>query len=367
MYKATGGDLSRSLCSLVCKWTYQKDGWNDDFFNRVGLGDLVGYSRLGTRVRNPGHPIGTVPEGLAAEIGLKPDSPCYVASSMIDAHAGALRMLACNPDPSISAISVDERLGMICGTSNCHMALSPNPVRVAGVWGPYYSAVLPEMWLLEGGQTAVGSLIDHLLEGHLAYDEAALLAERNGVPVQQYLEGLLLGDEEEATRHLHVYPDFHGNRSPLSDPRMKGAVCGLSLENDVASLAKLYAAAVQATAYGTRHIVDEMRVQGRLNVKAASICGGFAQSDFFVQTYADALRIPVVKPRDAELCVSLGAAALGMAAASAGKPLIEVLGSIVADGKVFYPRRSNEEFHEKKYSVFRSMAEDQIKYRKLMT
>ncbi len=54
------------------------------------------------------------------------------------------------------------------------MALSRRAVSVPGVWGPYFSAVLPGMWLLEGGQTAVGSLMDHLLQTHPAYEEAVI-------------------------------------------------------------------------------------------------------------------------------------------------------------------------------------------------
>ena len=73
---------------------------------------------------------------------------------------------------------MNETLGLISGTSNCHMALNSNPVRVPGVWGPYLSAVLPGMWCLEGGQSAVGSLIDHMLQTHPAY-AAALRSMHN--------------------------------------------------------------------------------------------------------------------------------------------------------------------------------------------
>lgn len=63
----------------------------------------------------------------------------------------------------------EEQIGLICGTSTCHMALSAKATIVPGIWGPYFSAVLPGLWLNEGGQTAVGSLIDHLLTSHPSY------------------------------------------------------------------------------------------------------------------------------------------------------------------------------------------------------
>lgn len=57
-------------------------------------------------------------------------------------------------------------LGLICGTSSCHMAISPQPLFVPGVWGPYFSAVVPGMWLSEGGQSATGKLLDHIVDTH---------------------------------------------------------------------------------------------------------------------------------------------------------------------------------------------------------
>lgn len=57
---------------------------------------------------------------------------------------------------------------MIGGTSTCHMLLSNEKVFVDGIWGPYFSAMVPDMWLLEGGQSATGKLIDHVISTHPA-------------------------------------------------------------------------------------------------------------------------------------------------------------------------------------------------------
>jgi len=66
-------------------------GWNDSFWNGIGLDDLVseGYSRIGTDVLSPGTPVGRgLLEGMALELGLSPGTP--VGAAIIDAHAGGL-------------------------------------------------------------------------------------------------------------------------------------------------------------------------------------------------------------------------------------------------------------------------------------
>ena len=118
------------MCSTVCKWTYEardsagKDmGWSDSFFNQVGLSEFSteGYSRLGTRVVPPGTRLGSLSSATARAIGLgEGHPPVPVGASLIDAHAGALGMLTVRGD----GVGPDDVLGLICGTSTCHMALT---------------------------------------------------------------------------------------------------------------------------------------------------------------------------------------------------------------------------------------------------
>jgi ribulose kinase len=75
------------------------------------------------------------------------------------------------------------------------------------------------------------------------------------------------------TAGLHVQPDFHGNRSPRADPTLTGAISGLTLSAVADDLALQYLAAIQAVAYGTRHILDEMNRKGYA-IDTLLACGG---------------------------------------------------------------------------------------------
>ena len=67
---------------------------------------------------------------------------------------------------------------------------------------------------------------------------------------------------ESNCQDFHIWPDFHGNRSPLADPSLKGVMMGLTLATDLEDLAVQYLAAIQAVAYGVKHIVDTLQAHG---------------------------------------------------------------------------------------------------------
>ena len=123
---------------MVCKWTYRgqaddhgPEGWDKSYLDQIGLGGLA-FEKIGTQVAFPGQKIGSLTAEAAKELGL--DSGIAVACGLIDAHAGALGLLATNNIDDIS-----KTLGMICGTSTCHMILNKTKQMVPGIWGPYYS------------------------------------------------------------------------------------------------------------------------------------------------------------------------------------------------------------------------------------
>ncbi|XP_013869267.1 FGGY carbohydrate kinase domain-containing protein isoform X2 [Austrofundulus limnaeus] len=377
-WKATGS-LTRSLCTLVCKWTYcPPEGWDTSFWTSIGLEDLLenNFSKIGSVTCPPGSPLR---EGLtaeaAADLGLTPGTA--VGASLIDAHAGGLGVigadvrdfnLPCEQQP------ITSRLAMICGTSSCHMAISKEPLFVPGVWGPYLSAMVPSLWLNEGGQSATGRLIDHIVKGHAAYSQLQDLVQQSGAVAGENMYSYLnrhlslMVDSGSSVdllgSSLHVCPDFHGNRSPLADPTLKGMLVGLSLSQTLDDLALLYLATIQALALGTLQILEAMKEAGH-DISTLFLCGGLSKNSLFVQIQATATGMPVVLPDQME-AVLVGAAVLGACASQDYSSVQEAMEKMAKVGRVVHPDLHLKSFYERKYKVFLQLISHQREYQALM-
>jgi D-ribulokinase len=381
-YRATR-DTGRSLCSLVCKWTYlghKRDkgdlaGWSDSYWKQIGLGDLVTekYRRIGTTVRPMGSPVGNgLSEQAAKELGLSTGTA--VGASIIDAHAGGLGVLgAVEKGETLTAEILNSRVAVIAGTSSCHMAISRDPRFIPGVWGPYFSAMIPDLWLTEAGQSATGAVIDHIIFTHGVYPEAKKQADSEGVSIFDFLNDRLaklqreqgLSSQAELTEEVHVYPDFYGNRSPRADPTLCGMMSGLRLSARVDDLALIYLATIQAIAYGLRHILEEMDAKGYAISKIFA-CGGGLKNEVFLREHADITGCELVLPKEPE-AVLLGAAILGAVASGTYPDILEAMRSMNAAASRIQPAKGPvAEYHNRKYKVFRRMFNDQMAYRQLM-
>ncbi len=372
-YRATGND-ARSLCTTTCKWTYlgHLDGWNAGYFRQVGLGALAaeGFARIGRSVRPMGEWAGGLTEAAAAEIGLEPKTA--VAVSIIDAHAGGLGLLGAPLDGRApTEETLEERVALIGGTSTCHMAVSRAPKFIRGVWGPYASAMVPGLWLTEGGQSATGALIDHVIASHARGAELAAETIRDGTTPQEILNRRLdalsagVPFPADLTRGLHVLPDHHGNRSPRADPTMRGMVSGLKLTESLDQLALVYLATIQALALGTRHILHAMNAKG-YRIQTIFACGGDTKNPVFVREHADATGCRVVLPAEPE-AVLLGAAILGAVAAGDQPSVLAGRGAMNQVGRVIEPAGGAvARYFDAKSRVLRRMVSDQLAYRELM-
>ncbi|HVO02126.1 MAG TPA: FGGY-family carbohydrate kinase [Candidatus Cybelea sp.] len=359
-YRATNDD-ARSVCTVTCKWTYlaHEKKWSESYFRAIGLPELAadGYARIGSRIVEPATALGGGLTAVAAgELGLKAGTP--VGASLIDAHAGAIGTIGgAAEDAKDQPAEALDRLAYIMGTSACIMASTAEPRFVPGVWGPYFSAMLPGRWLNEGGQSAAGAGIDHLVRSHPAYPEAAAAADAAHLGILEYLERRAiarspsLSETARLARDIHVLPEFLGNRSPFADPDARAIIAGLDLERTVESLEALYVAGLCGLAYGLADVVDAMRAK-EIHCGLMVISGGAARSPLVRQIMADTTGLAVALPATPEP-VLLGAAMLGAVAGKAYGSIDEAMRAMSRISEI--TRRSGAPiaaFHDAKRRVY---------------
>lgn len=349
------GDLARSVCTVTCKWTYmaQKGSWDADYFNTIGLGEIVeeDFRRIGVDIVPAGSALG---DGLSAqaakEFGLVAGTP--VAAGLIDAHAGGIGSVGAQGGGGAEA-----NLAYVFGTSSCTMTSTKEPVFVPGVWGPYYSAMVPGLWLNEGGQSAAGAAIDHLLAFHPHAAAAQVQAAGDAHSLPGWLAArahALLGDNLNAgslAGQIHVVPEFLGNRAPYADPHTRAVICGLGMERDLESLVALYVAGLCGIGYGLRQIIEAQAAAGA-PIKRIVISGGAGRSDLIRQLLADATGVEVAAPA-AEEPVLLGAAILGSVAAGIHADIHNAMDGMSSFATRYTPQPGPaKELHDARFETF---------------
>ena len=356
-WRATGS-RARSMCTVTCKWNFlaHEKRWSAPYFQRVGLEDFVAenYARIGTDIIAPGSPVGVgLTQQAAHELGLRPGTP--VGASLIDAHAGGIGAIGGRLEPG-SPVNVCDRLAYIMGTSACIMATTVDPCFVPGVWGPYYSGMVPGFWLNEGGQSAAGAAVDHLLRSHPAHAEASSAARSEGLDVIEFLERRIIaragspGAAARLARDVHVLPEFLGNRSPHADPDCRAVIAGLDLDADIGAMERLFVAGLCGLAYGLADVIDAFAAH-KVDSSVIVMGGGAGRSPLVRQIMADTTGLAVALPQTQEP-VLLGAAMLGAVAGGAFGSLGETMASMSALGRLSEPTAPGmAEFHRTKRSV----------------
>lgn len=374
--RSTGVD-SRSLCTVVCKWTYLgHEGaggrWDKDYFKAIGIEDVFENGRVSESVLPMGAYIGNLTPTSAAELGLTTN--CAVGIGIIDAHAGGLGLLGAvwEQGAEIDLNRLETAIALIGGTSACHMAVSREPIFIDGIWGPYFGAMVPGLWLTEGGQSAAGSAIDHSINDHANAAKLHALAKERGVTVYQLLNEELECLRVEAdcetlallTKRIHVLPDFLGNRSPYGDPHIRGIVDGVSLDESITSQALRYYATIQGVAYGTRDIVRAMNESG-YRIDTMFVTGGGTKNPVWLQEHADATGLTLILPKEPE-AVLLGSAILAAAAAKAYPDVYSAMQGMGGRGEVVAPNPKTADYHNAKFTAFREMYREQAIRRNIM-
>ncbi|MBB4952116.1 D-ribulokinase [Agrobacterium vitis] len=357
-WKATG-DLARSTCTVTCKWTYlaHEKRWDESYFQAIGLGVLAdeGFRRIGQNIVEPGTPLGQgLSEAAAKAMGLVPGTA--VAAGMIDAHAGGIGTVGIGEQPQ-------DNLAYVFGTSSCTMTSTAEPVFVPGVWGPYYSAMVPGLWLNEGGQSAAGAAIDQLLSFHPAASAAQAQARARGIALPMLMAEAAaakvsaLSDVVLLAQGLHVVPEFLGNRAPFADPHARAVIAGLDMAQDFDSLVSLYIAGLCGVGYGLRQILETQAASGA-DVERVVISGGAGESDLVRQVLADTCGKPVVAPASDEP-VLLGSAILGAVAAKAFSDVKQAMASL-SDAKNTYQPATGAiaDRHQHRYQHFKRLQQE---------
>jgi FGGY-family pentulose kinase len=333
MYRLTGA-WALSLNNVTVKWDYARPegGWSPALLRQVGLEDLPGKWPAAVVPLGKGEAV--LSAAAAGELGLRPGIP--VAQGGIDAYLGML---------GLGAVEAGD-LAMILGSSTCHLAMSPRGVFGSGMLGCYPDAVVEGLYTLEGGQTATGSILNWYRQ-HFAGGEAAE-AGRMGRNVYEVL------DERAAAvapgcEGLVCLDYWQGNRCPHKDPRARGALWGLTLAHGPGHL---FRSIYEATAFGTRHILEDLEGHG-FAVGRLFAGGGGARSRLWVQIHADVLQRPVVLPRDREAC-ALGSALAAAVRAGHYPDLNEAARHMVQVAGVVEPHRDLGPTYDFYYGKYRA-------------
>jgi D-ribulokinase len=351
------GSLARSACTVTCKWTYlaHERRWDESYFRSVGLGALADehFARIGIDIVPGGTPLG---HGLtveaATELGLEAGTP--VAAGLIDAHAGGIGTVGARGGPG----DILTRMAYVFGTSACSMTTTREPAFVQGVWGPYYSAMVPGLWLNEGGQSAAGAAIDHLVRMHPAAAEAERHAGELGVSLGAWLaekaaEGGGAAAIERLVGALQVVPEFLGNRAPFADPHAKALVAGIGMDTGIDSLVGLYLAGLCGLGYGARQIIDAQRAEG-IATDTIVISGGAGQSPLVREILADATGLAVAASSSPEP-VLLGSAILAAVAARRHADVGTAMSAMSELGDVRQPNPAVAKWHAKRFVAFQKL------------
>jgi L-ribulokinase len=303
---ASSKDIVRSRCAQGHKamWHPSWGGLPSEEF-LTGLDPLLaGFrERLFTDTDTAEWPVGRLSAEWAERLGLSTD--VVVAGGAFDCHMGA-----------VGAGVTPHTFVRVIGTSTCDiMVASPEEMEgklIPGICGQVDGSVLPGMIGLEAGQSAFGDIyawFRRLLEFPLRGLEPALR--------EQISEGLIPALSEEAaklpiTEDAIVATDWmNGRRTPDANQLLKGTITGLTLASDAP---RIFRALVEATAFGSKAIVERFRSEG-VRIDSVIGIGGIAlKSPFVMQTLSDVLEMPIRVCRTDQAC-ALGAAMFAATAA----------------------------------------------------
>ena len=296
------GNLVRNSCTAGYKsiW-HKKDGYpSKEFFKALDprLENLTD-TKLRGEVVSIGTKAGELTEEMAKITGL--NAGMAVSVGNVDAHV------------SVPAMGVAEpgKLVMTMGTSICSLLLGEEEKEVEGMCGVVEDGIIPGFYGYEAGQSAVGDIFEWYVN-HAVPASAEQEAAEQGLNIHQLLEKKAAVYQPGETGLLAL-DWWNGNRSTLVDTDLSGLLLGMTLQTKPE---EIYRTLLEATAFGTRKIVDAFTNSG-LAVDELYVCGGLPhKNQLLMQIYADVTN-RVIKVADSFQTPALGAAMFGAVAAGA--------------------------------------------------
>ena len=316
--------------------TKNKRGWtypSKSFFKSLNprLTNVIG-DKMESEIISLGSNAGGLTEKMAKLTGLLPGTP--VAAANIDAHA------------AVPACTVTEagKLVMIMGTSTCHLLASKKGKPVEGVCGIVKDGVIPGFWGYEAGQSGVGDVFAWFIENGVP-TETSMAAKRAGIDIYQYLEQQAT-QLSPAESGLLALDWWNGNRSILVDADLSGLLIGQTLATRPH---EIYRALLEATAFGTRQIIEAFTSQGVI-IDELIACGGLASKNpLMLQIYSDVTG-RLIKVAASDQASALGAAMYGAVAANVHSDITQASRKMAkVRKKVYRPKTSNKKVYDKLY------------------
>ncbi|MBQ9121619.1 MAG: ribulokinase [Clostridia bacterium] len=336
------GKQTRNSCAAGYKALYhKKNGYpSKDFFRALDprLENVI-EEKLSCPVTPLGACAGYVTEAAAKQTGLKVGTAVAVAN--VDAHVTV---------PALGIADVNKMLA-IMGTSTCHILMDTAEHKVPGMCGVVEDGVLPGYFGYEAGQSCVGDHFAWFVDNFTpaAYQEEA---KARGISPMR-----LMVEKAEALQPgesgILALDWWNGNRSVLVDVDLSGMFLGMSL---LTKPEEMFRALVEATAFGTRKIIETFRAGG-VRVDEFYAAGGISQKDpFTMQIYADVIgmdiKISGSKQAPALGSAIFGAAAAGKAAGGYGDVFEAAKRMGKLSDKVYHPNLANKAVYDKLYAEY---------------
>lgn len=311
------GEAVINITSAALKMHHNNDygGFPLDFYDQVGAEGLM--AKMPSQVRALGEKLGGLSAAVAEELGLPAGIPVGVGT--IDAEAGMIGMDVMAPG----------KMALITGSSNPLLAQSAEPLFAPGLVGAHTDALLPGQYTVEASQSATGSVMRWFLQ---TAAQDLLEAAKNGGPSAWDVLNEQSKDLPPGSEGLLVTEYFQGNRSPYSDPLVRGTFTGLDLHH---RREHLYRAIQEATCYGLEANLRTLREHG-LQPDSIIACGGALSSPSWMQMHADVTGVDIVIT-EVQDGPTLGSAMMGAVAAGRFADLHEAADAMVHEARVYRP------------------------------